>query len=131
MTLDIIDSRIFKSSVIKAKRKVPKNICMIHFLKKFAEFINVSRNSAISFKIRKFIVAYQLNNSISFKIFNFNKFIHNLDVKVFFQDNSIMACGCQDSNFLDKDHQHVVTCDLGIIENNKLRKIFTKGRNIR
>ena len=104
---------------------------MIHFLKKFAEFINVSRNSAISFKIRKFIVAYQLNNSISFKIFNFNKFIHNLDVKVFFQDNSIMACGCQDSNFLDKDHQHVVTCDLGIIENNKLRKIFTKGRNIR
>ena len=99
MTLDIIDSRILKSSVIKAKRKVPKNICMIHFLKKFAEFINVSRNSAISFKIRKFIVAYQLNNSISFKIFNFNKFIHNLDVKVFFQDNFIMACGCEDSNF--------------------------------
>ena len=99
MTLDIIDSRILKSSVIKAKRKVPKNICMIHFLNKFAEFINVSRNSAISFKIRKFIVAYQLNNSISFKIFNFNKFIHNLDVKVFFQDNFIMACGCEDSNF--------------------------------
>ena len=39
-----------------------------------------------------------------------------------------MACRCQYSNFLDKDHQHVITCDLKIIENNKLRKMFTKGR---
>ena len=38
-----------------------------------------------------------------------------------------MACGCQDSNFLDKDHQLVVNCDLRIIGNNKLRKIFIES----
>ena len=32
--LDIIESRIFKSPVSKAKRKVPTNICKISFLNK-------------------------------------------------------------------------------------------------
>ena len=32
-----------------------------------------------------------------------------------------------DSSFVDKDHRHIVTEDLRIVGNNKLRKLFTKS----
>ena len=36
-------------------------------------------------------------------------------------------CKCAGSGFIDKDHRHIVTGDLQIVGNNKLRKVFTKG----
>ena len=39
--LDIIESKIFKPIIFKAKRKEPTNVCKISFLKKSEELINV------------------------------------------------------------------------------------------
>lgn len=41
MALDIIESKISKSPIFKAKRKAPTNICKIFFLNKGVEFTNV------------------------------------------------------------------------------------------
>ena len=48
-------------------------------------------------------VVYSLNNSISSNVFNFYKFIHNLDVKTFLQD-SILPCNCDGSDFIDNSY---------------------------
>ena len=60
-------------------------------------------------------------------LFNFNKFLSNLDVKDFLQDNTILLCDWVGSGIADKDHRHIVTGDLQNVGNNKLRKLFIKG----
>ena len=40
-------------------------------------------------------------------------------------------CDCQYSPFKDEHHNHVITGDLNIIQNRKLRAIFSKGTNYR
>ena len=44
---------------------------------------------------------------------------------VFLSDNPIFPCNYADSGFIDKDYQHEVTGNLGIVWNNKFRKLFT------
>ena len=42
-----------------------------------------------------------------------------------------MNCSCDTSDFLDKDHGHVVTGDINIVVNTELRSLFRKGPNYR
>ena len=62
------------------------------------------------------IVIYSLINLRRSKICNFDKFIHNLDVKAFLQDNYISPSDCEGSGFRDKNHQYIVIGDLQIIK---------------
>ena len=41
------------------------------------------------------------------------------------------SCSCETSDFLDRDHGHVVTGDLRIVENKDLRNLIQKGPNYR
>ena len=52
---------------------------------------------------------------------NFNKFVNNLDVKLFLDDNSTLPCDSVSSPFVNKDHNYIITVNLNIINNNKLR----------
>ena len=47
-------------------------------------------------------------------------FVHNLP-----------SCECSNSEFSDPHHKHIVSGDLRIIENSKLRKLLSKGPNYR
>ena len=76
-------------------------------------------------------IVYSLDSPIASKIFNFNKFVTSLDVNSFLKDNSILPCHCANSSFSDKHHGHIVTGNLGIIQNNRLRKLFSKGPKFR
>ena len=38
-----------------------------------------------------------------------------------------VSCHCTDSKFIDKHHKHIVTGDLRIIANKKLRNLLLKG----
>ena len=42
-----------------------------------------------------------------------------------------MDCACSDSEFKDIDHGHIVTGNLHIIKNKRLRGLFRKGPNYR
>ena len=53
-----------------------------------------------------------------------------IDENVSFVTNSA-ECECQNSVFCDPNHKHIVTGDLHIVENSKLRYLFTKGPNFR
>ena len=117
----------------KAKWKAPTNICKISFLNKNEKFINVpylfhdpSVRSCSPTDDPAAI--YSLTNPLKSKIFNFNKLVSNLNVKIFLQDNTILPFGLASSGFIDKDHRHVVAGDLLIVGNNKLRKLFGKDQ---
>ena len=71
-------------------------------------------------------VVYTLNPPISQKIYNFNKFVGSLNVESFIQNNSILPCQCSNSSFSDKNHGHIISGDLRLIKNNKMRKLFSK-----
>ena len=52
-------------------------------------------------------------------------------LKPFFKTVPFCRVLCKGSGFIEKDHRYIVTGDLRIVENNKLRKLFTKGAKYR
>ena len=139
LALDIIESKIFMSAISIA-RKVTTNICKIFILNEGVELINVphifhdpSVKACLPVYIKLYdtTVVYSLKYPIKSQILNFNKFVFNLDAKVLLQDNSIFPSRSAGSNFIGKDYRHIITGDLWIVQNNKLRKLFTKGSKYR
>ena len=73
------------------------------------------------------MIVYKYDKTIWNKMFNYKE-----TVKEYVQDCELkMECNCPSSKFSDKDHGHVVTGDLHIIKNKKLRELFKKGPNYR
>ena len=139
--LDAIESKLYRPPIPKTKKSPPENICKIIFENKGIEMINLPRilrdNSlasclpSISSKFPTPMICYKLNDTIGKKILNFNKFVATLDVTSFVNDPTIVPCSCENSPYRDPYHGHVITGNLAIIKNNKLRKIFTKGPKYR
>ena len=73
-------------------------------------------------------IVYKLKPSIRSKIFNYKEFTSSIDV---YNNADVFPCKCNDSYFLNSDHGHIVTGDLRIVGNGKLRKLFVKGPNYR
>ena len=80
------------------------------------------------------VVTMKLKNTIRNKILNYKDTVKSLiyekDDDISFISNSYI-CECEGSQFCDTNHKHIVTGDLSIISNNKLRKLFSKGPNYR
>ena len=139
--LDIIDCRLYKPLPPKKKRPPRSNFLRIHFSNKGIESVNLASilhhsevlqavpSVAKSFKPPT--IVYTLDPPSGSKIFNFNKFVSSLDVDQFLQDSGTLPCNCADSPFVDKHHGHIITGDLRLIKNNKLRKLFAKGPKYR
>lgn len=72
-------------------------------------------------------MVFTLMNLLESKIFNFNKFVINLNVKVLLDNNSTFFCYCKDSLFVDKDHSNITKVNLKIINNKELPKLLSKG----
>ena len=73
------------------------------------------------------MLVYKYLPTIRGKIFNYKN-----TVKEYVHHNhEEIECDCSKSKFKDKDHNHVVTGELGIINNKRLRKLFSKGPNFR
>ena len=80
------------------------------------------------------VVTVKLDPPIRNKILNYKQTVKNLDIrkedgKLFVDD--LPQCECSQSVFKDPVHNHVVTGDLRIIRNKKLRKLISKGPNFR
>ena len=139
--IDLIESKLYKEPTIKLKKSPPENICKVFFHNKGVELINLpsilhddSLKQTLSslpstFEIPN--VTYKLQEPISSKIFNFNSFVKNIDVQQFLEDDSVLPCNCSNSPYIDPHHKHIITGNLSIVKNNKLRKLFTKGPKFR
>ena len=76
-------------------------------------------------------VVYNLEPPIHSKIFNFSKSISNLDIPAILRTIQFLTCNCEGSQFVDKDHKHILTGNWNIVRNKKLRKHFAKGLKYR
>ena len=78
-------------------------------------------------KTEQISTVYTLSRTIWSKIFNHKEFIKTLDTKDIFDNMNSLPCNCAISPFTDTNHEHIVTGDICIVENNKLRKLLCKG----
>ena len=69
-------------------------------------------------------VSYCYTNIIASKVFNFKQTMKDLDFDI---GTTGWTCGCTTSDYTCKDRGHVITGDLHIIENRKLRNLIEKG----
>ena len=74
-------------------------------------------------------IIYKRSPTIARKIFNYKQTVTTLDCKQYV--TSPITCDCKTSTYCDPHHQHVVTGNLGIINNPKLRSLLCKGPKYR
>ena len=64
-------------------------------------------------------------------MFNHKEFIETLDNKDILDNINKLPCKCTASPFTDPNHGHIVSGDIRIAQNNKLRKLLWKGSKYR
>ena len=72
-------------------------------------------------------VIYKLSPTIRSNLFNYKKFVNELDLNKFVKDMDSIPCNCANSPFIDNFHGHIVIGNLEIIPNPELKAIFLKG----
>ena len=143
--LDIIDTKLYKPLGLNVthKKSPPKNVCTVRFDNKGMEQIHLSKvindKNIINLLPEKIqeeshipVVTFKLCNTVRNKILNYK-----LTVDSIFTDDEVSfstgtdRCDCQNSEFCDPDHGHIITGDLRIVNCTKLRKLLTHGPNYR
>ena len=115
-----------------------KKFIKVHFRNKGIEMIDLPRilNSktvrnaipAFIFDKRLPVVSYSYCKTIGPTIFNFKQSIKDFN---FDTDVSNRFCNCTDSPFIDSQIGHILTGNLNIIKDRKLRKLIQKGPSYR
>ena len=140
--LDILTSKFGTPPPIQPNsiKKPPSNRCNILFNNKAIDFINLQRIlrnkdvvNSLPHHLRKDspMVTCRLSNTIRSKLFNYKKFVQSIDVDSFLNNTTSFPCDCQNSPFINQDHQHVITGNLEIVSDIKLRNLISKGPNYR
>ena len=143
MMLDIIETKLYKPPSPKTTKKIPKYRISIPFISKALDFINLSQlirsnhskdNMPPSLSDEDIpMVVYSLSQPIRSKILNYKKFVTDLDLDRFKEDKNSIKCNCcnHSVDFLNSEREHILTGNLQIVKNNKLRKLISKGPKYR
>ena len=75
------------------------------------------------------IIPYQYTNTVASKLLNFKSTLSDLDIRNYLSNPQ--DCQCNTSKLLCGPHGHIITGDLMVIENVKLREPFAKGPKYR
>jgi len=144
MALDIIETKIYRPPPQKVEKKLPKYLVSIPFINKAMDFINLAkllRSNELASNMPPVMqsedipmVVYSLTETTRSKLLNYKKFVgKELDLEVFSNNESSIPCKCSSypDEFVDANRGHILTGNLQIIKNNKLRKLFCKGPKFR
>ena len=142
--LDIIDTKFLKPSEV-IKKTPPKNVVTIRFVNKGLDELHVNSifhapevvallPDKLQIQENVPVCTMKLDTPIRNKILNYQETVSSLNVMVdddvsFVQN--LPTCDCMNSEFCDSHHKHIVSGDLRIISNPKLRKLLSKGPNYR
>ena len=124
ITLDLIESRIYNPPASKTTKTKPENLIKLPFVNKGMDMMNISK--IINDKNMKKSLP-----TLRSKIFNHKEFIKTLDTKDILENMNNLSCNCTTSPFTDANHGHIVSGDICIVQNNKLRKLLCKGPKYR
>ena len=141
MALDIIETKLFKEPKGIIKKSIPKYRCNLTFKSKAFDYINLPKilrskemcdNLPSNFGISHIpMVVYNLNPSVRSTLFNYKQFVLHLNIDEFLKDpNSIKCCCCDkyDNSFINNHYGHIITGNLNIVNNERLRQLMLKGR---
>ena len=133
--LDISYFRLLKPVKSDVPAENLKHFMKIKFLHKGIDAINLPqllRSQSLMDKIPAYfkdkeppIISYQYTNTVANKLFNFSSTLSNLDITNYFSNPQ--HCQCNTSKFCHEPHSHVITGDLMVIDNVKLREFVAKG----
>ena len=136
MILDLMESRSCNPPASKTNKAKSKNLIKLQFVKSSVDVIsiskilnnkNVRKNLPTQLnKTEQISTVYTLNKTIRSKIFNHQEFIKTVDTKDILDNIKKLPCNCTTSPFTDPNHGHIVTGDIHIVQNNKLRKLLCK-----
>ena len=143
--LDIIDTKLLKTPPEVKRKSAPQNVITINFVNKGIDDIHLNKIlksseviAALPTKLKGEkdipVATMKLSPPIRNKILNYKETVSSLDIVV--DDDvsfvrNLPSCECENSEFCDPHHQHVITGDLRVVSNQKLRKLLTKGPNYR
>ena len=129
---------LHKAPKITKTDNTAKTFLKVPFHNKGLEMINLSQilhSKPVKESIPSFIqnqtpptISYSYTKTIAGKIFNFKQSIKDLDFET---GTKNFSCDCHVSDFKYEPAGHVVTGNLGIVENRKLRKLISKGPSYR
>ena len=143
--LDVIETRLWKNVTPPEKTSYRQNPCIIHFVNKGLNKLGLSKIFRSEDVVNSLptdlqgekdipFPSYKLDAPIRSKILNYKDAVNSLKIDID-EDVSVVhnlpSCDCSSSSFCDPHHQHIVTGDLRIIENAKLKRLFSKGPNFR
>ena len=143
MALDMIETKLFKPSTPIEQRKTPKYKLNLPFVNKALDYINlpqILRCDTVYQEAPQIVnqsdipmVVYFLGKPVRSSLLNYNKFVSTLNLDNFCNNNENVPCCClnYDRKYIDPHHGHILTGNLDIINNNKLRKLFTRGPKYR
>ena len=125
-----------RSDVLAEK---PKNCMKIEFFNKAVDAINLPvllRSAPVTDKVPFYLkdkepptVSYEYTSTVISKLFNFAPILSNLNISDYLSNPQ--TCQCKKSKFCYEPHGHVITGDLRVIENVKLRELVAKGPKYR
>ena len=137
--LDISHYRLFKFVKSDVPAEKPKHFIKMEFLHKRIDAINLRqllRSQSVMDKIPAYfkdkeppVVSYQYTNTVASRLFNFSSTLSNLDITNYLSNPQ--HCQCNTSKFCNEPHGHVITGNLMVIENVKLRELVAKGPKYR
>ena len=137
--LNIANYRLFKPVRSDVSAEKPKHFMKITFLNKAVDAINLPallRSTSVTDKIPVYFrdkepptVSYEYTSTVPSKLFNFAPALSNLSVSEYLSNPQ--TCQCKESTFCHEPHGHVITGDLRVIENAKLRELVAKGPKYR
>jgi len=135
IVLDLIKGRLKRIQTRhKTPEQPPKMHLKVRFVNKGIEMVRLGKilkNERIltlippQFRDKRPRVLFNYEQPIGLKLFNYRKTIDNLD------PSTTLTCQCRLSPYRDKHHGHIVTGDLSIISDTKLRELVRKGPNYR
>ena len=137
--LDIANYRLFRPVRSDVPAEKPKHFMKIKSLSKAVDAINLPallQSTSVTDKIPVYfrdkeppIVSYEYTSTVASKIFNFAPVLLNLNVSEYL--SIPQTCQCKESKFRYEPHGPVITGDLRVIENARLRKLVAKGPKYR
>ncbi len=138
--LDITNNKLEVKDRIKSKKALKQiNPIIIKYENAAVGFINLRnilrepdiKDSMVAYTDDEPTVVYKYTQTIRNKILNYSNVMDNVDVENWDEKNMPCECSTKYKAFVDEHHKHVITGNLNIIENKKLRNLFKKGPNFR
>ena len=130
---DIMNHLTLKYVTVKSPevKKIERPLLKITFVNKGIELLNLNRimndkEVSDSCPVSRPMIVFNYTKPVRSEILNYRQTVQDSDF-----DSDEGTCNCHQSVYKDPNHDHVITGNLNIISNLKLKRLLSKGPGYR